>query len=128
MNLNDKMAFIAVVPLPRQSPSYRRRASITSQAESEAPANNDEKDGGLKTCTGCGREGGPVSGCDENGRIIGGLGAVLGWWPIKAYRPCPDFLKTKKPYKRAGQSLDEIAFGRKGLTDNLTTKDRLKGK
>lgn len=30
-------------------------------------------------------------GCDGNGRIAGGIGAVpgFGWWPIKAYRPCP---------------------------------------
>lgn len=27
--------------------------------------------------------------CDGSGRIIGGIGVFLDWWPIKAYRPCP---------------------------------------
>ncbi|GMI18766.1 hypothetical protein TrLO_g14387 [Triparma laevis f. longispina] len=49
--------------------------------------------------------------CDGSGRILGGLGAfpLTSWWPIKAYRPCPNF---KGEYRRSGQSLDEIAFGR----------------
>jgi hypothetical protein len=50
--------------------------------------------------------------CDGTGRISGGIGAVLDWWPIKAYRPCPNFLKRGGKYSRAGQGLDEIAFGR----------------
>lgn len=78
-------------------------------------------------CAGCGREGGVVRGCDGEGRIIGGLGAVVGWWPIKAYRPCPDLLKAKKTYRRAGQSLEEIAFGRKGASDDQSINERLRG-
>ena len=34
------------------------------------------------------------------------------WWPIKAYRPCPNFVDRGGRYVRAGQGLDEIAFGR----------------
>lgn len=79
------------------------------------------------TCMGCGHSGGPISGCDGNGRIIGGLGAVVKWWPIKAYRPCPEFLKANKRYKRAGQSLDEIAFGRKSEGDDKSIRERLGG-
>lgn len=78
-------------------------------------------------CAGCGHSGGPVRGCDGNGRIIGGLGAVVKWWPIKAYRPCPEFLKANKRYKRAGQSLDEIAFGRKSEGDDKSIRERLGG-
>lgn len=78
-------------------------------------------------CPGCGNERGPVSGCNGEGRIIGGLGAVVNWWPIKAYRPCPEFLKTNKKYRRAGQSLDEIAFGRKGAGDDISIGERLGG-
>lgn len=78
-------------------------------------------------CEACGREEGPSAGCDGTGRVIGGLGAVLPWWPIKAYRPCGDFVKTKKTYRRSGQSLDEIAFGRKGLGDDKSVSDRLRG-
>lgn len=50
--------------------------------------------------------------CDGSGRISGGIGAVLDWWPIKACRPCPNFLKRGGNYQRSGQGLDEIAFGR----------------
>jgi hypothetical protein len=45
-------------------------------------------------------------------RIAGGIGAVLPWIPIKAYRPCPNFINRGGFYERAGQGLDEIAFGR----------------
>lgn len=49
--------------------------------------------------------------CETN-RIAGGLGAVLPWLPIKAYRPCPNFIDRGGDYQRSGQGLDEIAFGR----------------
>ncbi len=45
-------------------------------------------------------------------RILGGIGTVLTWWPIKAYRPCPNFIENGGRYVRSGQGLDEIAFGR----------------
>lgn len=44
--------------------------------------------------------------------ILGGIGTVLEWWPIKAYRPCPNFIERGGRYVRSGQGLDEIAFGR----------------
>lgn len=50
--------------------------------------------------------------CDGSGRILGGIGVVLPWWPIKAYRPCPNFIAAGGQYQRSGQGLDEIAFGR----------------
>jgi len=50
--------------------------------------------------------------CDGSGRILGGIGAVLPWVPIKAYRPCPNFVERGGRYQRSGQGLDEIAFGR----------------
>mmetsp|Transcript_11406 Transcript_11406/g.13008 ORF Transcript_11406/g.13008 Transcript_11406/m.13008 type:complete len:141 (-) Transcript_11406:391-813(-) len=50
--------------------------------------------------------------CDGSGRILGGIGVVLTWWPIKAYRPCPEFVNSGGQYTRKGQALDEIAFGR----------------
>mmetsp|Transcript_26182 Transcript_26182/g.38719 ORF Transcript_26182/g.38719 Transcript_26182/m.38719 type:complete len:120 (+) Transcript_26182:250-609(+) len=50
--------------------------------------------------------------CDGSGRIMGGIGLVLPWWPIKAYRPCPNFIEQGGKYIRTGQPLDEIAFGR----------------
>ena len=50
--------------------------------------------------------------CDGSGRIAGGIGAVLPWIPIKAYRPCPKLIESGGFYERSGQGLDEIAFGR----------------
>lgn len=44
-------------------------------------------------------------------RIAGGIGAVIPWIPIKAYRPCPNFIDKGGIYERMGQGLDEIAFG-----------------
>lgn len=89
-------------------------ADAPTAAEDSSPAAPQESAASTK-CEACGREGGPVAACDGTGRIIGGLGAVVKWWPIKAYRPCGELVKAKKTYRRAGQSLDEIAFGRKGL-------------
>jgi len=51
-------------------------------------------------------------------RIAGGIGAVAPWWPIKAYRPCPNYLKNGGIYKKSGQGLDEIAFGRDSTYKN----------
>lgn len=53
-------------------------------------------------------------GCDGSGRIIGGIGAVpgFGWWPIKAYRPCGKAASAGIAYKRKGQGVDEVMFGR----------------
>jgi hypothetical protein len=47
--------------------------------------------------------------------IAGGIGAVLPWVPIKAYRPCPTFIARGGNYQRSGQGLDEIAFGRSNI-------------
>eukprot|EP01025_Chloroclados_australasicus_P029065 TRINITY_DN28901_c0_g1_i1.p2 TRINITY_DN28901_c0_g1~~TRINITY_DN28901_c0_g1_i1.p2 ORF type:complete len:130 (-),score=10.20 TRINITY_DN28901_c0_g1_i1:355-744(-) len=54
------------------------------------------------------------NGCDRTGRIAGGLGAIAGfeWWPIKAYRPCPELTKSGKSYSRKGQVTDEMLFGK----------------
>lgn len=124
------MAFIDPVPLSRLSnTSSTRQTLVLCQVEtSSSDKANPEQNTRIEKCPGCGRAGGPVSGCNGEGRIIGGLGAVVSWWPIKAYRPCPDFLNTKKKYQRAGQSLDEIAFGRKGQDDDKSIRERLSGK
>lgn len=43
-----------------------------------------------------------------NLRISGGVGALVPWLPIKAYRPCPSFTEAKYKYTRQGQSLNEV--------------------
>ncbi len=82
----------------------------------------------VSACQGCGKEE-KVGGCNGEGRIKGGLGAVpgFGWFPIKAYRPCPAFVEAGGKYRRQGQSLEEVAFGRAGKQDNLDISERLRG-
>lgn len=63
-------------------------------------------------CKACGREE-IERGCNGEGRIQGGIATVpgFGWWPIKAYRPCPGFVASGGRYKRRGQSMDEVTSG-----------------
>ncbi|KAM1035093.1 hypothetical protein FF1_038355 [Malus domestica] len=72
----------------------------------------------LSGCKSCGREE-VEKGCNGEGRIQGGIATFpgFGWWPIKAYRPCPGFVESGGRYRRQGQSLDEVAFGRGGRRD-----------
>ena len=62
---------------------------LASGAEASENNNNDDQ-----VCN-CGS-------CDGEGRIIGGMGSIpgFGWWPIKAYRPCPNYLESGKKYER----------------------------
>ncbi|KAL3599188.1 hypothetical protein D5086_007106 [Populus alba] len=79
------------------------------------PATDDVDKLPLSGCKSCGREE-IEKGCNGEGRIQGGIATVpgFGWWPIKAYRPCPGFLASGGRYRRQGQSMDEVAFGRGG--------------
>ncbi|GAB4834590.1 hypothetical protein Ancab_032851 [Ancistrocladus abbreviatus] len=86
-----------------------------------------------RVCEACGREE-IERDCNGEGRIQGGIATVpgFGWWPIKAYRPCPGFVASGGRYKRRGQSMDEVAFGGgKGKTSTEAfdeTPSRKKGK
>ncbi|KAL0371915.1 UNVERIFIED_CONTAM: F-box protein SKIP8 [Sesamum calycinum] len=63
-------------------------------------------------CKACGREE-IEKGCNGEGRIQGGIATVpgFGWWPIKAYRPCPAYVASGGRYRRSGQSMDEVVSG-----------------
>ncbi|CAB4280190.1 unnamed protein product [Prunus armeniaca] len=89
--------------------------SLAAQSES---ATEPTKELPLSGCKSCGREE-VEEGCNGEGRIQGGIATIpgFGWWPIKAYRPCPGFLASGGRYRRQGQSLDEVAFGRGGRGD-----------
>ncbi|KAH0707240.1 hypothetical protein KY290_011830 [Solanum tuberosum] len=73
-------------------------------------------------CKGCGRVE-IESGCNGEGRIQGGIATVpgFGWWPIKAYRPCPAFVASGGRYKRFGQSMDEVVSGKGGRVSSVGT-------
>ncbi|KAK6274574.1 hypothetical protein POUND7_004283 [Theobroma cacao] len=82
------------------------------------------KDFVSRGCKACGREE-LERGCNGEGRIQGGIATVpgFGWWPIKAYRPCPGFVASGGRYRRRGQSMDEVASGRIGRASPVGTND-----
>ncbi|KAF3517699.1 hypothetical protein DY000_02061162 [Brassica cretica] len=102
---------------------HRRPLSSSSQIPVVETDEGDDKDGlTFSGCRGCGKEV-KENGCNGDGRIQGGIATVpgFGWWPIKAYRPCPGFVEAGGRYRRIGQSMDEVAFGRgdsKSSTDS----------
>ncbi|MCO5550269.1 hypothetical protein L7F22_003750 [Adiantum nelumboides] len=106
----------------------------TSASSSSSSSATSEKEASVPTpwsnpvaCKACGSTE-LESGCNGEGRIQGGIGALPGfdWWPIKAYRPCPAFIQSGGRYRRSGQSLNELAFGQKTSGDNLDVSERLK--
>lgn len=52
----------------------------------------------------------------------------FGWWPIKAFRPCPGFLASGGRYRRRGQSMDEVAFGRGKRDIKMESTDKVKSR
>ncbi|OIT30349.1 PREDICTED: uncharacterized protein LOC109210112 [Nicotiana attenuata] len=78
-------------------------ASISQESTSVLPPG---------ACQACGKEE-IERGCNGEGRIQGGIATVpgFGWWPIKAYRPCPAFVASGGRYRRFGQSMDEVVSG-----------------
>lgn len=75
-------------------------------------------------CEACGRQN-IESGCNGEGRIQGGIATVpgFGWWPIKAYRPCPGFVASGGRYRRRGQSMDEVVSGSGGKGVSMATSN-----
>ncbi|KAK9145564.1 hypothetical protein Sjap_005467 [Stephania japonica] len=115
-------------PLYSSTPS----SSVQEQVSTSSSSSNSDQDlsveaeiggggGGLplRGCKACGREE-VEKGCNGEGRIQGGIATVpgFGWWPIKAFRPCPAFVASGGRYKRQGQSMDEVAGGRAGKGSN----------
>ncbi|KMT11889.1 hypothetical protein BVRB_5g098570 [Beta vulgaris subsp. vulgaris] len=85
---------------------------VEDQQDSSSVVQSVNNDNNFSGCKACGREQ-IEGGCNGEGRIQGGIATFpgLGWWPIKAYRPCPGFLASGGNYRRRGQSMDEVAFG-----------------
>ncbi|XVF12945.1 hypothetical protein REPUB_Repub08aG0163900 [Reevesia pubescens] len=126
-----KYPFKPTVPL-----STAASSSTTSTAEEEPPASPDGipvqskpasiavEEPPFRGCKACGREE-LERGCNGEGRIQGGIATVpgFGWWPIKAYRPCPALVASGGRYMRRGQSMDEVASGRGGRSSPIGTSD-----
>ncbi|KAL9242939.1 hypothetical protein vseg_016894 [Gypsophila vaccaria] len=119
------------------SSSSSSSSSVVQEEQQDSPLPSSLVDPSdalpFKGCKGCGREE-VERGCNGDGRIQGGIATIpgFGWWPIKAYRPCPGFLASGGSYRRRGQSMDEVAFGRGGagasMSDSDNTEARKKGK
>ncbi|OAY85612.1 hypothetical protein ACMD2_19003, partial [Ananas comosus] len=103
------------------SPLQISNSFVTKEEEEEEEAEEAEDDGA------CGRQE-IEKGCNGEGRIQGGIATVpgFGWWPIKAFRPCPGFLASGGRYRRRGQSMDEVAFGRGKRDIKMESTDKVK--
>ena len=104
-----KFTTIANLSSPAPTPLVTEEDDSSSSSPLPPPATTAVTVG----CKTCGREE-IVKGCNGEGRIQGGIATVpgFGWWPIKAYRPCPGFTASGGRYRRRGQSMDEVASGR----------------
>mmetsp|Transcript_29499 Transcript_29499/g.45026 ORF Transcript_29499/g.45026 Transcript_29499/m.45026 type:complete len:128 (-) Transcript_29499:2-385(-) len=94
----------AFSPVPARGISNSYNANAIYMSEVEDQAASPPPPPPVK-CPNCDK-------CDGTGRILGGIPLILPWWPIKPYRPCPNFIANGGQYSRIGQPLDEIAFGR----------------
>lgn len=86
----------------------------SSQQSAGVEPTNDAPQPPQNVCKTCGVDlSAAPKGCDGEGRIIGGLGAVpgFGWWPIKAYKPCSALNAAGVGYVRKGQITNDVLFG-----------------
>ncbi|KAI3453837.1 hypothetical protein Pfo_010500 [Paulownia fortunei] len=127
--ISSSSALISMLT-PRSVSSPETTVVEEEAEESGASPSDDEMslDSGslppLTGCKACGREE-IERGCNGEGRIQGGIATVpgFGWWPIKAYRPCPAFVASGGRYRRSGQSMDEVVSGRGGRDASDGTND-----
>ncbi|OVA06275.1 hypothetical protein BVC80_8393g6 [Macleaya cordata] len=117
------------IPLCSPSPASlveENSSPILSDGVSTKPESSIEETEKLplRGCKACGREE-VEKGCNGEGRVQGGIATVpgFGWWPIKAYRPCPGFVASGGRYRRRGQSMDEVAWGRTEREASMVSTD-----
>ncbi|KAH0929497.1 LOW QUALITY PROTEIN: hypothetical protein HID58_015224 [Brassica napus] len=104
------MALSIIAELEQYQSFFKASSSPRPLSSSTASVVETDDDDDGQNVRGCGKE----NGCNGDGRIQGGIATVpgFGWWPIKAYRPCPGFVEAGGRYRRIGQSMDEVDFGR----------------
>ncbi|XP_065858566.1 uncharacterized protein [Euphorbia lathyris] len=113
---NTTPSFHTSTPLFRCSSNSIQSSSAAVEDGPSTPSPEsgsvDADDLPIRGCKACGREE-IERGCNGEGRIQGGIATVpgFGWWPIKAYRPCPGFVSSGGRYRRKGQSMDEVVSG-----------------
>ncbi|KAI5383408.1 hypothetical protein KIW84_070706, partial [Lathyrus oleraceus] len=102
-----------LVPPSQCSPSSTPTSLLSSSPEEQLAVPNQSKSSTQQSgCKACGKQE-IERGCNGEGRMQGGIATVpgFGWWPIKAYRPCPGFVASGGRYRRQGQSMDEVVSG-----------------
>lgn len=52
----------------------------------------------------------PARRCDGQGRVVGGVGALFSWWPIKAYRPCSNLAQAGVQYQRCARCVGVVVW------------------
>ncbi|KAF2297999.1 hypothetical protein GH714_006902 [Hevea brasiliensis] len=79
------------------------------QSESATVDSGEPPVGG---CKACGRQE-IEKGCNGEGRIQGGIATFpgFGWWPIKAYRPCPGFVHLVAGIGGKGKAWMKLPLG-----------------
>ena len=95
--------------------SIAARSSTGDNGAEPSTSSPSSSDSSTTTCARCGVALSSAPwGCGGEGRIGGGIGALpgFGWWPIKAYRPCPALESAGGQYTRKGQITDEMLFGK----------------
>ncbi|KAL1569192.1 hypothetical protein AAHA92_00701 [Salvia divinorum] len=116
--------------MTRLSVSSPETSDVSQQQEEEEQSYDgvSSTSASLTGCNACGREE-IERGCNGEGRIQGGIATVpgFGWWPIKAYRPCPAYLQSGGRYRRTGQSMDEVVSGGGGGRAKPTSSKKKEG-
>ncbi|XP_042018566.1 uncharacterized protein LOC121766358 isoform X2 [Salvia splendens] len=108
--------------ITRLSVSSPETSAVEAQQSDDGVSSSSAS---LTGCNACGREE-IERGCNGEGRIQGGIATVpgFGWWPIKAYRPCPAYLQSGGRYRRTGQSMDEVVSGGGGHAKPASSKKK----
>ncbi|KEH21249.1 hypothetical protein MtrunA17_Chr8g0388411 [Medicago truncatula] len=112
-------------------PTLCSPTSLISSAPDDELAVSDQSVFSTKQsgCKACGNEE-IEKGCNGEGRMQGGIATVpgFGWWPIKAYRPCPGFVASGGKYRRQGQSMDEVVSGSGKIKTSTATDSKSSSK
>ncbi|CAN4127205.1 unnamed protein product [Withania somnifera] len=129
---HNKLSFLCCSSTPLVEQEQQQVVKENGSGDAVLPPSINQESTSLLppgACKGCGRAE-IESGCNGEGRIQGGIATVpgFGWWPIKAYRPCPAFVASGGRYKRFGQSMDEVVSGKGGRVTSVGTDAEVKSR
>ena len=96
--VNDRVVMIrskAIPPLSTLSMCDAEASSLETEDSNLPPKGTSPKECPFH----------PSCGCDGTGKMQGGIATYpgFGWWPIKVFRPCPEYIRGGYIYKREGK-------------------------